>query len=329
MKRISLEYRYLLPGSGRKPINCIDALPVGFCPSCGHIKLVSGNCHSPHCPDCSTAWRYTRTKKIFERLFSYKITKKTRVIHAVVSLPHEEIDQIRNIDDINEIRSIVYRWCENKGFDGGLVIFHPFRLLKEAKEELQDISMGLDNWAPGEFGLWKTLVKLENWRDYVYYSPHFHIIGCASYLQPGNKEDGWVFKRIGDLKQPLDIIRCSMYLLSHAGISDKDHTKNVFWFGGLSTVNWSLKRAPPLVQEYTRNKLKELLNAFAMDEGVNYDVCPHCLTDYIPMDLAPHYFNVFDSDINSILKVCYRWYSGDIPPPGEEFISKIKTSYNP
>jgi len=240
------------------------------------------------------------------------------MIHAVVSLPQEEIDQLKTKEDIDELRSIVYRYCETKGFDGGLVIFHPWRLVQDKKEELWNISMGLDNWAPGEFGLWKTLIKLENWRDFVYFSPHFHIIGAASWLVPAFKDEGWVFKRIGDLKKPLDIVKCSMYLLSHLGVAVGFNAQSLFWFGALSNANWSLTKASDHVQDYTRDKIKELLQSFSVENDNGYLVCPTCFEEYLPMSVAPIYFHVFDGKTRDRLKFCYSWANGTIPPPSME-----------
>lgn len=312
-----------MPGTGRKPLSCKDAFPKGFCPVCGNIRLVSGNCGSPECPNCSTQWRYQRTETIFERLFSYKITKKTRLIHAVVSLPQAEIDLLKETEDIDDIRRILYRYLETKAFDGGLVIFHPWRLRKEKIQELQNIAMGLDEWAPGEFGLWKTLIKLENWRDFVYFSPHFHILGSASWLVPAFEGEGWVFKRIRDIKDPEDLIKVSMYLLSHAGISLKYGKKNVHWFGALSNSTWSVEKAPVGVQEYTKEMLNKELKSFSKEAGeLSYLVCPDCMVEWVPMDMAPLHYSKFDEFTIKRLSLCYLWYSGAIPPPSEKELKK-------
>jgi len=319
-----LSKSYILPGSWRKSVNCVGLLPVGFCPCCGKVKLVSGNCGSPACPSCATQWRYARTKSIFHRLFSYKITKKTRLIHAVVSLPESEIDKLRSKSDVDDLRGVVYRYCENKAFDGGVIVFHPWRLIDDCKEELRYIAQGLDEWSPGEFGLWKTLIKLENWRDFVYFSPHFHILGAASWIVPAFAGEGWVFKRIRDLILPEDIVRCSMYLLSHVGIPLYFNSKSVFWFGALSNASWSLDKAPEPVQQFTVDACSKSMSNFSVEGDDSYLVCPNCCEEYVNMAVAPKFFSRFNGIVNERLRLCYLWSSGAIPPPSDGVMKRLE-----
>ncbi|GAG58642.1 unnamed protein product, partial [marine sediment metagenome] len=82
-------------------------------------------------------------------------------------------------NDITDLFSWAYAYAKAKNVDGGTVILHTHRLKKEKKQELRKIAKEQDNWIKGEFSLWKTLVKLPDWREYVTFYPHFHILATS------------------------------------------------------------------------------------------------------------------------------------------------------
>ena len=195
------------------------------------------------------------------------------------------------------------------------MIFHPWRMRKDKKEDLKHIAQGLDQWAPGDFGLWKTLIKLENWRDYVYWAPHYHIIGVTRWLEEGDYDEDLVFKRIGDLNEINDVIKCSMYLLSHIGLKLEINTKNVLWYGTLANNKWSIAKAPKEIRDYVLALLYENLKNFSKGEGEGFMDCKRCGARILAMSFAPKFYDNFDKETCQLLKYCYQWSSGSIPPP--------------
>jgi len=308
---------YIMPGFGKKPRNCEGWVITKFCSSCGSVHMAKGNCKTAGCPDCSTMWRYERVKKILERLMSYKMSNKVRLSHVVISPPEVLHEEMKDHNGLKNIIKQVYDLAKQKGAIGGLMIYHPWRLRDERKDELKAIATQKDDWMPGDFHLYKTLKDLEDWREYVYYSPHFHIIGSSKWWDPGSMDDnGWIFKRIGDLRQPDDVLKCCMYLLSHMGIySGSEKVNNIRWFGGLSSNSWSINKASDKIRKYVYVRIKELIEGFSDAEGVSYGSCSECGNKLVDVSLIPMFIHKFEGEKKHILKKAYRWYCGVDPPP--------------
>ncbi|NIW84710.1 MAG: hypothetical protein GWN18_19605, partial [Thermoplasmata archaeon] len=94
---------------------------------------------------------------------------------------------------------------------------------------------------------------------------------------------------ISELESGEDLLKCSMYLLSHLGLEVPDEGKrspSIRWSGALSAANWSLSRAAPAVQDLTRRRVDKLLSRREELEGQVRDGCgcPECGgTDMIPL----------------------------------------------
>ena len=309
--------KWTIPGGELKNFRCRGWFPKNFCKDCGQIILVNGNCSSPQCPDCCTRWRYKRVKKAFQRVYSYKITNKTRVGHLIVSIAPDDYDKITD-----ETIKDVYKFLKIKGVKGGMILYHPFRIKKERRKELFEIFRITKTPGLGEFALWKVLIKVvENWRDYVYYSPHYHIVGCFNWLQNAASADPFVYKRIGDLHQPEDLVKCMMYQLSHVGLRKDANTHSIRWFGELGNSCWSSTKASEKVQYVTKYLTNKILNHFADTEGTTYRNCPVCGGEIISILDVHQYLNDFFSTKQLQLKFAYAWATGSIPPPKD--IDKI------
>ncbi len=339
----------VLPGSGEKPVNCAGYIPTEFCPNCGRVHLSKGNCRKPTCPDCSTTWRYDRVKKILERTVSYKMENEKRSRHFVLSPSKEQVENIENSEDIfgkwetvvskngNPYRKLqepglvhwAYDIAKEKGVDAGLIIFHPYRIKPEKKQELREIARKEYDWKAGEFHLWKVLVELEDWEDFVYFYPHFHIEAFADKgdrFEPGKPEDDYIWEGIQEVSSPKGIMKLSMYLLSHAGVSEELSFQSIRWFGELSPSKWSIEDAEPKIQFLVEDKIKRLVGKFAEDtEDLEYMTCAECGTKLVSISKAPDYWNNdnFDEETKKILQNSFWIYEGVIPPP-KKGISEIE-----
>ena len=174
----------------------------------------------------------------------------------------------------------------------------------------------------GEFALWKTLSKrVKNWKQFVYFSPHFHIIGNYYFLEEGKKEDPFVFKRINDFlpnrhqDQPEAIIKCSMYLLSHSGIHRAWNKQNTVWFGQLANNQWSIEKATEKIKRYVISTGKEKLNKFAEQVKETYKQCPDCKGDLKNIGRIFEDLNHFDYFTQRLLKYAYYKAGSGRPPP--------------
>ena len=313
---------FIIPGTGQPSENCNEWIPIKFCSECGHLIFTKGNCNSPKCPIHSTKWRYKRTATIFKRIYSHKLTFNTRSGHIVVSISNDDKAKLKTFDGFKKVTRSVVRFLKKKGVLGGAVIYHPFRIIPEYKRQIYDIFNENKDTGLGEFALWKTLSKkVKNWKDFVYYSPHFHIIGNYNFLQEGNKEDRYFFKRIGDF-MPIGgataqegIIKCSMYQLSHVGIPKQWKKQSVIWFGSLAYNKWCIDKASQKVQDVTYYWQKKLLNNFAETEGETYNKCPECDGSLRPLWDLPNHIWKFKGFTRSLLQYSYGRAKGNKPPP--------------
>lgn len=312
--------RVLLPGKGKKPRNCRSWTPTFFCPNCGKPHFTKGNCKKATCPDCEVDWRFDRCQSIMERILSQKIQRKRRCRHFVVS--PEVGDYPESLEGLKELRKDAYEFAKGKGVKGGVVIFHPFRILPEAKDRLWNEIESDDD----EFKLWKKLLEKE-WSEIlssVYYAPHFHILGVGekgdNTFEEAEESDRFVWKGIGELSEASDLGKATMYLLSHAGVFEKSHYSSIVWFGSLSSSKWSLDRAVmrlkngSTVKDFTIDLVEDFVSK--THEELNGPLeCDNCGSGLVHISSAPDYWDKKDLEFEAELKVAYGWWRGSIPPP--------------
>jgi len=239
-----------------------------------------------------------------------------------VSIPPAQYQKLKTEQSVDSLTRSIYRHAQLKGLKGGLCIFHPYRVKPEVKKELYDLYQKMKGPPDsptdtnlGEFGLWKVITQLPNWRNYVFYAPHFHLIGASEHVSNGEKDDKYLFKRIGDLSKPSDIIRCYMYLLSHLGIHQALQKHNIRWFGTLSNGNWSLRKATEKTRAYTIYLIQREMDNFRELEGIPRDRCKNCggwLTSILNYQA---FIGRYDKDKQDKLYYAYQWMTGAIPPP--------------
>jgi Uncharacterized protein conserved in archaea len=177
---------WFIGGSGKKPRNCRKCVPLRFCKECGQIYLVNGSCNNPKCPDCFNRWRYNRSENATRRLESFRIEKKMRIAHFMVSINELLYKDLKSPDKVSKLmKNRIYPFLKKKKVHGGWIVFHPFRIIESKKKELYDyFNKKNKDMSLGEFALWKVLGSLTNWRDFVYWSPHFHVLGSYHYSDP-------------------------------------------------------------------------------------------------------------------------------------------------
>jgi hypothetical protein len=154
------------------------------------------------------------------------------------------------------------------------------------------------------------------------FAPHFHII--ASYpssrkLARGNSEDekaGFIFKGISNIYSIEEIVKCSMYQLSHAGILSPFGAHTVRWFGKLSTRNWSFERAPEKIQKELLKFIDRATGNFSEAEGEPsaHGRC-ECGAPLVEVQAIPKIIEKFRPEVQLKLKAVYYSFKTDRPPP--------------
>lgn len=324
---------WMLPGMGESAPTCGEWSPTEFCDESGHVHLTPHRCGRRECPECwSGQWAAPRTVSVTARLAAYRYNaeqaKDKRIVHLTVSPPE---GTVRGVDEFYRNRTRANELAKAHGVKGGVVIPHPYRVLDEVKEEFEDSDYEKGLW-------WYIRENDEPYKEQVYWSPHYHILGPAPDVRESSpdEDEGWIVKNIRSLDRfeglrdedgYEDMIGTTRYLLSHAGFVKNQNRQAVTWFGDLhgsqfnpseelSTGAWSV----------IERKAEELTGGESdlEDDETGERVCPvdDCegqLHDMVEgrRFLESRQGQSLDRDARKRVRVAYRWFVGDIhPPPG-------------
>jgi hypothetical protein len=171
-----------------------------------YIKQYQRSCYRALCKQCYLNWIARQANASTTRINQYD---KSRIpIHLLLSVSSNQY----HLKD-KDLRKRARKILEMIGFEGGAIIFHPFRFNK----------------------------KIRCW----YYSPHFHIIGFVNrhQIHKGYGAFGWLVKDLGIRES---VFQSFCYLLSHCGI--KKGTHSVSWIGRLSYSKLKVEKEPKITK---------------------------------------------------------------------------------
>lgn len=284
--RSSAEQLWSIPGTTKqKDEHCGDVLKWIACsrdPTHWKQPLVE-HCDRVECPVCWTYWAAKQSKRMAGRLRGYVADAQERLIgydwHKAnaQNLRHWTFspkDGVIPPDmDYDRIKQIGKKIIERAGSTGGVFGFHPFRVRPDIQIRLHNrLRLTRLSSEDKEIKFWEAarldLLDLGSWREYVYWSPHFHVAGFG-FLQDArtfHSETGWVYKLIRNVNIKKertpdgvkdDIASLCFYILSHSGYQ---WTKKIpCWFGCCTPNN-------------LKKKGKEVPSEF---DGLKI-VCPKC-----------------------------------------------------
>lgn len=144
-------------------------------------------------------------------------------------------------------------------FVGGHVVYHANRVRhpdtgltgSKAKELIRKEAMlagAMKDDSPS-WMLYAYIQSRKNWRDYFYFSPHFHCIGYGTmpdFEEFGEAFPGWMYKPVGTVPDS-GIGGVLRYLYSHMAMIEDHHACT--WHGRLSPVSLGLKELRPVSYE--------------------------------------------------------------------------------
>jgi hypothetical protein len=254
---------------------------------------------------------------------------RRRTVHAVVSPPE---DSINTIEGFYGGRRDALEIAKEHRIRGGVVVAHGYRVLDETIERFREVNP--------EKGLWWWVRENErNWRDQVYWSPHYHIIGLATDVEPGDEDrDGeWIFENIRGLK-PFegprdrdaynDMAGAVRYLLSHATYPAEQDRQAVTWYGSLHGTNFNPEEeigAWSLIQRVAEEvvgddaELEDDEGGPGDREECHVEDCEGHLHDIwsARMFLDSAAGQELDRAERERVRVAYEWTAGYVhPPPG-------------
>lgn len=278
--KISDTYPIFIPGIGRE--QCEDSKNVigaARCGDCGTVEIRVEHCESWECPVCGQRKVRRQARNIVQRLNGFKEAVETKANPRHIVLSSERFKGMSLTQITKSMNNLFARHLREFS---GVYVIHPFRIrgwddakrcgaalygsdenIKRRLREYREKAKRDNICCPGDF--W-TMVKqdvlgLGSWREYVYESPHIHILGWGYlpnskkfYEETGGAEKcGFVYKtkeregRSFDFYQgedtfgfTSDILRTLNYLGSHAAIMDTDgeerHANRIFRPFGFCSV---------------------------------------------------------------------------------------------
>lgn len=338
------EGRFILSGTGSPGDDCGEWYPEEFCDEAGHVHLGMHQCGNRECPRCSSRWTREQSGAITRRLAAARHAAEKpadkRLVHCVASPP-----QGTGKPGARFYRAITdaYDLAKEKGIRGGLVIPHGYRPTEDAKERFAEVKDDGYEW-----GIWRWIKKDsgQSWREFVKWSPHFHILGLADaekdgHIEPGDteKDDGWVWQnfrtlerfKLNDKDGYDDMMGLSRYLLSHVTFEREEGKQAYRWFGDLAPAAFSpeeeltvsaLSKIEEMVEAVAGVDVEESEGAAGPDED-EHEECPieDCDGDLHPIwdarDFLDQRGDDLDEDAHDRLLTAYMWATGEIePPPG-------------
>lgn len=206
-----------------------------------HLRKFYQTCEGRTCATGYEDWISDRADKISHRLldgleaYARYAEKLGAVKHVIFSPPPDEIDNYQGEDGYNELLKDAYAHAGEAGMDGGVAIPHLWRLSEGIKARLRGEGYGIgeDNG-----GLWQGVhddaLRLGDWRAYVTFSPHVHILGTGwlENAEEFHDRTGWVYNNKRKRTTKGSVRATAEYILSHASLVEG--RRALRWWGAFA-----------------------------------------------------------------------------------------------
>lgn len=227
-----------MPGQGESGHRCGEWHPSSICDTCAHADMIARSCGKRSCPNCYGMWAQEAGIRATTRVQAFRYTQpdnhKKQIAHAVVS-PFEGAVMTKR--EYWEGKKKAGEIAKEKGFRGFAVIPHPWRVTEAGKARY--------NEEDPDCGIWVWLRNLvDDMEQYIYWSPHYHIIGATSVdMEPAKEGDEWAYSMIRtfgrfegtrDSESHDEVYGAFRYLLSHTGYPEGSTKQVVTWQGCLA-----------------------------------------------------------------------------------------------
>lgn len=314
-EKVKENYPVIIPATGLKPCEeSQNVIGASRCNDCKTIELKIDHCESWNCPICGMRKVRRQAKNIVNRLNGFKTAIGTTANprHIVVSshrwdnMTLEQITKnvnnlfqryLKELSGVYVIHMFRIRGWDNVKAAGSLTKFQSADNIKRRLREYREMAgKNKDNICPSDFWsmIKKDVLGLGGWREYIYVSPHIHIIGWGYlpnskrlYEETGGVSGGFIYKTkekegrsfdfyqsSGSFDFTSDILKTLYYLGGHGAIISLDnerHANRIFRAFGFCSVH---KLKQTLMQDYKNDReIKRVLeNGHIMIEKH----CPTC-----------------------------------------------------
>lgn len=218
--------------------SCGTTIAIKVCEIPDHPKRpVRHSCGRSSCEICWPTWANRAAERIADLLQGYSEASGTLYPpwHITIS-PDDAGLYSESSDTMRQLTKKARKMVEVLGVKGCVVIIHGYRIKKEKMREVNDgaTSAGVNRY--------RWCFDQDRPRDYLYFSPHFHLLGWGYLMQSDDfhEQTGWIYKK--HKTRPLsDMEKTAYYLLSHAWLFGTGTNAYRYW-GALSPTRLGVKR---------------------------------------------------------------------------------------
>lgn len=184
-----------------------------------------------------------------------------RAVHVVFSPPQADV---QSLSSVRHWRARATEIAQEAGIRAGMASFHGYRVQREAVEEFESHIYNTPYADTAtDVLLWEWL-RRGNWRNYVNWGPHIHIVGLCDYMDDYDGEG--VLHRLRTFAeydrsvnmQPVAEHRAvAKDIIDHVTFLPEDPYPPMAWFGELEGSTWS--SANQMCTDTTLNRIRDRL----------------------------------------------------------------------
>ncbi len=354
-------HSFQLPGLGSEGPLCGHQHLSHFSSDLKSARYDLLSCRRIVCPRCWQDWARRSTFEIVLRIEALARSTGQRPYRCVFSVSPESVSHDSwDWDRVNtSLFHRGYRRSGNHGVDGGVAIFHPFRLKPKVKRQLRKtgIHNGVGMWAVVR-GWVKDGADLF---EFASFGPHVHSIVFGSPMAHSCDDFVLAFDDKNGVPQQLattkDVVAFTRYLLSHVGVlmdftiseddpHEKEHrrkTHAIRSFGCLHHIDPE-KLLPPAEYEALAKEIAGLLDMEwvdgelrypassrdigTSDEGIEwlpiYKLGQHLADDAIYKSLSPSQRDFWDNVVTFMGLEGHSPNTSELKPPPDVSVFETK-----
>lgn len=182
-------------------------------------------------------------------------------VHAMFSPPQENVT---SQSSVRYWRAHATEIAEDLGIDGGVAAFHGFRVTEETATEFESHISGteFDDTATDVL-LWEWLRHTDDWREYVTWGPHIHILGLTKGMDTYSDEG--IVKRLRTFEdEPTPVHKITAHravtkdIVDHLTFTPSNPMPPLSWFGDLQQGN-DFANAKQYVTNTRLDQIREVL----------------------------------------------------------------------
>lgn len=192
------------------------------------------HCKKKSCPICYPIWLKARKQASSTRLLSQKAKNRNR--GKRLTQMYVSKDNNNDTGTVAELKMNVkdaLRYAKRKGWRGGVMLIHLFRVTEEAKLLAKEAGKAVWEWIREQECEW----------HFYFYSPHIHLLGYIGHMRSPRKGEKFIYGVKSDVRnRPVDYLKdenpydavegVARYLLSHTGYFVDNP-------GSIGSYNWA------------------------------------------------------------------------------------------